>query len=69
MQQAKLYIGIALLILLVIFTAQNSEDVTIVVYFWQITISRAFMIYIVLAIGIIVGLIASTFLSSRKEEK
>lgn len=69
MQQAKLYIGIALLILLVIFTAQNSEDVTIVVYFWQITTSLAYMIFIILAIGVIVGVIASTFLSSRKEEK
>jgi len=52
---AKLYLGLALLFLIVIFTLQNVEVVTIKFFFWDLSISRAIMIFLVLAIGILLG--------------
>lgn len=69
MHQAKIYFGIILVLLLVIFTAQNVEDVTIRLFFWQLTISRALMIFFVLAIGFVIGLIVGSSESLRKEKK
>ena len=51
----KFYGGIALLLLTVIFTLQNSEIVTINFLFWKLSISRALMIFILLIIGILIG--------------
>ncbi|PIP73123.1 MAG: hypothetical protein COW89_03290 [Nitrospinae bacterium CG22_combo_CG10-13_8_21_14_all_47_10] len=51
----KLYTGLSLLILVVIFTIQNSEIVQINFLIWNISISRALMIFLVLSIGILVG--------------
>ena len=67
MPQTKLIIGIVLLLLLVIFTVQNVSVVTINFFFWQFTISRALMIFFVLAIGIVIGLILATYLRQHKQ--
>ncbi len=52
---AKLNFGLVLLFLIVIFTLQNVEVVTIKFFFWEASISRAIMIFLVLAIGILLG--------------
>jgi len=69
MQQTKLIAGIVLMLLLAIFTVQNASVVTINLFFWQLSISRALMIFFVLAIGIIIGLILGTYLYSHSQTK
>lgn len=51
----KLYVGLALLFLIVIFTLQNVEVVSIKFLVWEFSISRAIMIFLVLSIGILLG--------------
>lgn len=51
----KLNFGLALLFLIVIFTLQNAEVVTIKFFFWEASISRAIMIFLVFAIGVLLG--------------
>lgn len=69
MQQTKLIFGIVLLLMLVIFTVQNASVVTISFFFWEVTVSRGLMIFFVLAIGIVIGLILGTYISSHKHTK
>lgn len=57
----KLYIGLFLLIVVVLFSIQNVEIVTINFLFWELAISRALMIILVFALGILIG----GFLSSH----
>jgi len=68
MQHAKLISGVALLFLLAIFTVQNASVVTINFFFWEVTVSRALMIFIVMAIGIAIGLILAPFLRRQKRQ-
>ena len=51
----KAYIGLALLILVVIFIVQNAIAVDIQFLFWKLSMSRSLMIFFVLAIGIVIG--------------
>jgi len=67
MQHTKLIAGTILLLLVAIFTAQNAAVVTISFFFWEVTISRALMIFFVLAIGIITGLILANFIKQHKQ--
>jgi len=67
MQQLKFILGIALLLLLVIFTAQNTEMVTINFFFWKLSSARALLVFFILAVGIVVGLIVGTWLATHKK--
>ena len=61
----KFIVGIILGIICVIFFIQNAETVKFVFLFWEITISRALMLVIVLISGIIIG---SIFRPSAKRK-
>ena len=50
------YLGLVLLLLVVIFIIQNAAVVTVKFLFWDLTVSRALMVFFVLAAGIGVGL-------------
>lgn len=50
-------IGLILLILVVVFTLQNTESVGLRFLLWQAQVSRALVFFIVLAIGIGLGLV------------
>jgi len=67
MQHSKLILGIVLLLLLAVFTVQNASVVTISFLFWKFSISRALMIFFVLAIGIMIGLLIATFLRTHRQ--
>lgn len=69
MQQTKFILGVALLVLLVIFTAQNTEIVTITFFFWKLSISRALMVFFVLAIGVVIGLLVGTWQATHKTKR
>jgi putative membrane protein len=60
MQQIKFILGVALLLLLVIFTAQNTEIVTLNLFFWKLSISRALIVFFTLGVGIFIGLLVGT---------
>jgi len=51
----KVALGTILLLLVVIFTLQNSDMVTIKFLFWSFELSRALMIFLVLTAGILIG--------------
>jgi uncharacterized integral membrane protein len=60
----KIYAGLALLILVVLFTLQNTETVPISFLFWEFRISRVLMILMIFVIGVLVG-ISSNYLKRR----
>ena len=60
----KIYAGLGLLILVVLFTLQNTETVPISFLFWEFRISRALMILMIFVIGVLVG-ISSNYLKRR----
>ena len=51
----KIYAGLGLLVLVVLFTLQNTETVPISFLFWEFRVSRALMIILVFVIGVLVG--------------
>jgi uncharacterized integral membrane protein len=60
----KIYAGLGLLILVVLFTLQNTETVPISFLFWEFRISRVVMILMIFVIGVLVG-ISSNYLKRR----
>lgn len=64
--KVKTIIIIALTILIVIFALQNTEVVEVRLWFWNLQIPRALLIFCCLAVGVIIGLMVP---SSKKEEK
>ena len=60
----KVYAGLGLLILVVLFTLQNTETVPISFLFWEFRISRALMILMIFVVGVLVG-ISSSYLKRR----
>ncbi len=52
----KVYAGLGLLILVVLFTLQNTETVPISFLFWEFRISRVLMILMIFVIGVLVGI-------------
>ena len=65
----KITAGIILGILCVIFFVQNSETVTFVFLAWQITVSRALMLVIVLITGVVIGWIFSGMNHLKRRRK
>jgi len=53
----RIFITMLLLILLVIFTIQNSEIVVIKVFFWIFEIPEALLIIVCIIIGLLIGLL------------
>ncbi|NIQ01988.1 MAG: DUF1049 domain-containing protein [Nitrospinaceae bacterium] len=51
----KVYASMGLVILVVLFTLQNTERVSISFLFWEFQISRALMIFAIFIIGILTG--------------
>jgi len=62
----KTYAGLGLLVLVVLFTLQNTETVPISFLFWEFRISRALMIFMVFVIGVLVGLFSSGHFFKRR---
>lgn len=56
----KLVVSLLLLGLLVVFSVQNYEVVQVRVLVWHLDMSRAVLLFLVLALGIAIGWIAAT---------
>lgn len=60
---------VAILVLFVlIFLAQNIEVVTVKFIFWELSMSRAVLLFFSLLLGFITGWSLNSFLSYRKEK-
>jgi len=62
--RAKITLSTAILFCVVIFTLQNTEVVSIRFLFWDFSLSRALLFFIVLAVGFLSGFFFGSF---RKE--
>jgi len=65
----QLLLIIGLLLLLVIFTFQNTQEVAIKLFFWSIHTSKALLMLVPLIIGLIVGWLGIPFIVSLKRGK
>ena len=54
--------------LIVIFIVQNAAVVEIHVIFWTIAMSRVLLMFILLAIGVIVGWLLNSYITHSKKE-
>ncbi|PIW70127.1 MAG: DUF1049 domain-containing protein [Ignavibacteriales bacterium CG12_big_fil_rev_8_21_14_0_65_30_8] len=65
---AKIISILTLIILVVIFITQNVTVVEVNLFFWQITISRALLIFITLLIGFLLGWFIKSYLNYKKTQ-
>jgi putative membrane protein len=63
------YAGLALLLLIAVFTVQNAEVVTVHFLLWKLSVSRALMIFFVLVIGIVIGAALSGISRHRHHDR
>ena len=66
--KAKTIIIILLTILLVIFALQNTEAVNVQLWFWNLQIPRALLIFCCMAAGVIIGLLVPSKKRSENKE-
>ncbi len=52
----KVYGGLGLLILVVLFTLQNTETVPISFLLWEFRVSRVLMILMIFVVGVLAGI-------------
>ena len=62
----KMIVTILMIILVVVFTVQNAAVVTVTFLVWNIEISRALLIFLVLFIGIIIGWLSRSHVKRSK---
>ena len=66
-RNVRLWVIIALIALAVIFIFQNIAEVQIQLFFWTITTRRAFMVFLLLVIGALIGWFARGIYMRRHE--
>ena len=64
--KTKIAIIILLAVFLIVFVLQNTENVGVKLWFWEVDIPRALLLFICFAIGLIIGLIIP---SSKKDNR
>ncbi len=62
----KVVIGLVLAGLLVLFTLQNTEVVELRFLFWTLSVSRALVIFLVFATGLMVGWLLHSWIRHKK---
>ena len=65
----KITLVVILVCLALIFVAQNIQVVTVSFLFWEISMSRAILLFFSLLIGFIIGWFLNSYLSYRKDKK
>ena len=65
----KITLVVILICLALIFLAQNIDIVTVSFLFWEISMSRAILLFFSLLTGFIVGWFLNSYLSYRKDKK
>ena len=67
MNRTKLIISLVLLALVVLFTLQNTQVVEVRLLFWTLSMSRVLLIFLLLAVGALLGWMASS--ASRRRSR
>jgi len=65
----KLIALIILVLLFLIFLMQNTEVVTLRLYFWKISMSQIILIPLVLIIGFVCGFVADNIIKKKKKNR
>ena len=65
----KITLVVILVCLALIFVAQNIQVVTVSFLFWEISMSRAILLFFSLLTGFIIGWFLNSYLSYRKDKK
>ena len=65
----KIMLVVSLICFALIFVAQNIDVVTVSFLFWEISMSRAVLLFFSLLIGFIIGWFLNSYLSYRKDKK
>lgn len=66
--KTKIVIIIVLIILLIIFVLQNTEIIKVDLFFWNLSIPGALLLFICFALGLIVGLIIPSTTTKKEPE-
>jgi uncharacterized integral membrane protein len=53
--RAKLIAAVIVLLMVIVFTLQNAEVVSVRLLFWTLTVSRALLLFVVFGLGILAG--------------
>ena len=69
MANIRLISGITLVLLVVIFTLQNTEVVNINFLFWQFSMSRVLLIFVLLLTGVVIGWLLHSLAKHGKKQK
>ena len=67
--RAKIILLLVLLILFTIFVSKNTQEVDVWFFFWPINISKIVLLILTLVIGVIIGLLTSSFFNKAKGKK
>ncbi|MBN1548214.1 MAG: LapA family protein [Syntrophaceae bacterium] len=65
----KIILMFIVICLALVFTIQNVAVVTVSIFFWEISLSLALLIFFILASGFIIGWFLHSFLAYRKDVK
>lgn len=65
----KLFLGLALIGLIVLFTLQNTAVIELRFLFWKISMSRSLMVFFLVALGFSAGWLLSNWSSYRQRER
>jgi uncharacterized integral membrane protein len=65
----KITLVVVLVCLALIFVAQNIDIVTVKFLFWEVSMSRAILLFFSLLIGFLIGWFLNSYLSYRKDKK
>lgn len=65
----KIIVATVVSIVLIIILLQNTQVVTLRVFFWKVSMSQIILISLTLLIGFVIGFIVTTVLNKRSRKK
>jgi uncharacterized integral membrane protein len=68
MMKPKIILAAVVIIAIVIILIQNTQVVTVRLFFWKVSMSQIILISLTLLIGLVIGFIAATFVNKRHKK-
>ncbi len=66
MAKVKVILGLALLLLLVVFILENTEVVALRFLWWEFAMSRVLMFLLIFAVGLLAGFLLGSYKRGRR---
>jgi uncharacterized integral membrane protein len=66
---AKVVFSMVLLFIVVFFTLQNTEIVSMRFFFWEFSLSRALMFFLILGVGILTGYVLGSYAREKSDDE